>query len=533
MTRLRQNPIAVLVSAEMVSFVTLIFICQLVMQTGIAPGLADPDYQWHLKAGELIAATGALPTGDPFSWTFEGQPWVLHEWLFQLLLYGVYSLGGEPAVLFMTALVGGAALFVAARLADRFIQRPLASCLLTLFFCVILVSFMAPRPHLFSYLFFGVQLGLLWRARYETKQGGLFLLPVLMVVWVNLHGGYFVGLAFLFAFAASESLRLLLVERVAPTGPGGGYLARLWIVLLLTLAASGVNPYGFGHLLYPLTVMQMEAISTISEWATLNFSDLKNLSFVVAFMGFVALMVGRRDKPDLTEILLPLVTVAAGIASARNAPFAVVIMVAYAGRFIGDGALLPLASAFGLDRRSAESQGDSLNPRIERLLNGLIVVLLAGYAIGASNSAQYFSRIAAFRPTELTDFIKQQDLQGRMMNEYGLGGHLIRDLYPERKVFIDGRADLYGDSFVLANHRATKQGENWRRHLDDWQIDYAVVQKQDAIAKLLYEAGDFALVFDGKIYEIYVRRGDKNGAVIQRFETTRTDGTPGNQGVKE
>jgi hypothetical protein len=133
----------------------------------------------------------------------------------------------------------------------------------------------------------------------------------------------------------------------------------------------------------------------------------------------------------------------------------------------------------------------------------------------------------------LTNFIKQQDLQGRMMNEYGLGGHLIRDLYPERKVFIDGRADLYGDSFVLANHRATKQGENWRRHLDDWQIDYAVVQKQDAIAKLLYEAGDFALVFDGKIYEIYVRRGDKNGAVIQRFETTRTDGRPGNQGVKE
>ena len=160
--------------------------------------VADPDFWWHLRTGLLIVQTHAIPHTDPFSFTKVGSPWITHEWLSELLIYGLFRLGGYGLLIFFFSIIIAGA-FVLFTCAARPETRPYVAG-----FVLLLGASTAPtwgvRPQMISLFITCLFLYLLDRYRQEDRLKFLIPLPLITVVWVNLHAGYFMGIALIGIF---------------------------------------------------------------------------------------------------------------------------------------------------------------------------------------------------------------------------------------------------------------------------------------------------------------------------------------------
>ena len=171
---------------------------------------------WHLATGRYIVETGVIPQTDPFSYTAAGQPWVAHEWLAEIGMFLLYRSGGYLAMVVCFASLITLTYWLALRtLRTLGIGLPASVCI-TFWIAFMSMAGWHVRPQAFSYLFFSFFLYLLIRARSHNDRR-LWLLPLTMVVWVNLHGGYIMGLILVGLFITGEGINRLRESR----GKGG------------------------------------------------------------------------------------------------------------------------------------------------------------------------------------------------------------------------------------------------------------------------------------------------------------------------
>ncbi len=181
----------------------------------------DIDFWWHLRTGQLIAESGAVPRVDPFSFTAAGRPWVAHEWLWELGVFRLYRLGGYRAAVLLSAIIVTLAYAILYRLLRHLGANEIAAAALVLWAAFLGVPNLGARPREFTFLFFALFLDRLYRYR-TGESGQLWLLPLLMPLWANLHGGFVFGLGLLGLFALSETVAWLAGRGPAPR--------RLWAV---------------------------------------------------------------------------------------------------------------------------------------------------------------------------------------------------------------------------------------------------------------------------------------------------------------
>lgn len=484
--------------------------------------ITDPDYFWHLRTGQYLLEHGVLPAGDIFSYTYAGQPWVLHEWLFEVMLAGIHALIGEFGVKIMTTLLGTAVLVIAYATAKRILGKPYPAFFLTLAFFVPVALSISPRPQMLTFLFFALFLRILAGFKYCGENRSLWALPPLMALWVNFHGGYVAGLALLALFAACEWLVFL-----ASPGRDAAQRRRLqWLNLaaLAALLASLANPYFLGHWLYPFQVMGMEASRHyISEWLRPAFQALGYQVYLGLVFTFLVTAIYRKTRADITELAVPLFFVAAGFFTVRHIPLAVIAMIPFAAAHFSQQ---PLAQMIPAPWRLAGTtwyarwvgQGRDLGGK-EYLLNWfLLAVVMSGlllyYPIYHAKDAE---RINAVVPVKATEFIVQAGIKGRMFNTYHYGGYLIYRLYPAQKVFIDGRADVYGDAFMKEYIRIISGLIDWEKQFNNHRIDYVLIQRNEPLRQLLLAKGDFKLIYDDEVNSVLLKNRTQYAAIIAKY----------------
>jgi hypothetical protein len=407
------------------------------------------DLWWHVAAGRWMLANRSLPSVDPWSFTRAGQPWLHHEWLSDVVYalwadaFGLSSLAWwKWGVIVATVL----ALFAALRRAGA---SPAAAGLSAWTAAAVSAPFLDIRPHLYSLLGYALLLRLAWvRPR---PPGWMWALPVLFLVWANLHGGFFFGLLALSALLAPDLLWGSPRERRT------GLLAPL----LCALAALG-NPNGWHAFAYPLKYAADPGspFRSLREWhppwvpggieAPL-FWPAAALFLVAAAVWLARGGVARRDRVGAGAVLLGALTLAMALRSRRFIPL-----------FAVSQALL-LAPLLGLLLRRVAAWVPAVVPRwaAPAALCVLALLRLAPYPqSGAAFS--HMTHLDSF-PVDTLDFVETNGLRGKLFAYYNWGGYVHLRTQGALQVFIDGRADTVYDAETYLRYVAVLGAEpGWR-----------------------------------------------------------------------
>lgn len=490
--------------------------------------LSDPDYFWHLSAGQYIWEHKSLPSSDIFSYTFAGKPWVLHEWLFEIILYGVHSLTGDAGVKFFTAAFATATVLIAYTIAKRLLGKPYWAFFLALAFFYHIVPNTSPRPQLFTFLLFATYLRILVDFKYFNDLRRLWLMPVMMVVWVNSHGGYVAGLVLLVMFAACEWVVFLLQGNNDPLQKQR--MKKLTTIAALTIAATLINPYFVNHWIYPFTVMNMDASKNlITEWFSPNFHTVRWKFFLLLLFGALTAAIYSEKRPDFTELVLSVFFITAAFISIRHAPISVLFIL-----FLSSVTLrhVPFSRIFScikpdqllVQYRRFTGKGSDLG-KTEYLFNWILLAItliscMLYYPVFHSKDEEKMNKAV---PVKAVQFIENAGISGHGFNVYHYGGYLINRLYPEQLVFIDGRADLYGDKFIQDYLHMIEARAGWKDKFEQHQIDYAIITRKSALVELLQTSADFKLVYEDDVNAVLLKNDARFASVIARYARKSKD----------
>lgn len=498
----------------------LVFISMFMLLLTLLP-LTDFDYFWHLKTGEYIVKLGALPQGDIFSFTYLNQPWVLHEWLFEVVLYGMFVWLGPFGVKLLTTAFAMAALGITYLTLKRFSASPSIAFGLLLAACIPFSLGIAPRPQLVTYVFFASFLYALLHYKYFQATRHLFLLPLLMVIWVNAHGGYLVGIMLFGLFVVCEWANYLIFS--ARDSKKQHQLRQLTIAAATTTIASAINPEFFAHWLYPFQVAGMDVTRQISEWKSPGFQDWGTRSYLLLVLAFFISYTYMPRKPDLTELIIPTFFMLLGFAAIRHVPLATLALMPFIAIALARNNPAVACAAWHRTKlwqfyKKWIGGGKQVNHG-EHWLNwlSLFIIALGLTAYYPVYNARIENQINAILPVKAADFIKSTGINGRMFNSYNFGGYLIYRLYPEQKVFIDGRADMYGDDFVNEYVKIAKVQPGWEKAFDKYNIDYVIIGLNEPLTQLLRVRGDFRLVYADDHHAVLVRNEPRYAGIIAKY----------------
>jgi hypothetical protein len=454
----------------------------------------DPDLWWHLRTGEIIVADG-IPRYDVFSFTVPDHRWITHEWLSQVFMWLVYEGGGLAGLIVVFAVVIALSFWLVYR---RCAGRPYLAA-----FVVLLAAFAAAitwgaRPQMFNLLFFAAFLYLL-----EGVRGGaltrraLWWLPPLTALWANLHSGYLLGVVLLLVYVVGES-----VPRWQMAGWGLSRAAwrRLVMITPLALLAALLNPNGYHLWTYPFETLGSGAMqSYIQEWQPPDFHLVIFWPFAALLAAGVLAFIFSGRRPGLTDLLLFGGTAGAGLLSARHIPLFALAAAPVVCR--------ALAATLATTRlQSLVTPKPAVKPgRAMTVLNWLLLLLVAsaGLLWTLDRMAGNEAAITELYPVAAVDYLEAAGLgEARGYNAYEWGGYLIWRGLP---VFVDGRADVYGDAFLHSYRWVLDVTSRWGEPLDDYDVQYALLQRGTALATLLEESEAWVLTYDDALAVVYER----------------------------
>jgi hypothetical protein len=477
---------------------------------------ADTDTWWHLKSGELMWETGQVLRADPFSHTVNGQPWIDHGWLMQVLLWPVYRIAG----------LGGLALLLAALVTASFALvylqcegKPFLAALAALLAAISSSVIWAIRPQAASMLLAAVVAYLLASYKRTGNPRWLWALPLIVVLWVNCHGGFVIAFLLMGCYLVGETLNRVTAPSPPAPLPGrergeGVRIQPLVVATLVSIPAVLLNPNTVKMIPYAYQTVSIGALQDfIQEWAAPNFHNLQYQPFIWLLLLTMAAMGLSRRQADWTDLALVGLFGYMALLAVRNiALFALVappVLTRHAVAALDDLAMAnPRLSWLA-------ALTHTLSPphprRRQAMLNTL---LLAIVVIGAG--AKVFLGLAQLRdpavwgrglPLAASEYLREHPLPGKMFNTYNWGGYLIWSLYPDNPVFVDGRTDLYALNSQVLEDYATVHWirPGWEEVLDRYGIGYVITERTGLLDEMLATTPGWQAVYQDDLAVIYGR----------------------------
>lgn len=458
-----------------------------------ARNVTDPDVWWHLRTGQLMVQNHALFHTDPYSFTRFGQPWIDHEWLSQLLIFGVYKLAGWGG---LTVVFG--AVIAAAFMAVFFRSpgRPYIAGVITLLGAFASAPSWGVRPQMLTLLLTSVLLVILERS-YKSP-ALLWWTPALMLLWVNLHAGYALGIAIIALFLLGDALEVAFGVANSALKDHSARTLRFrtlaWVIVICA-AAVMLNPYGTAMYAYPLETLRSRAMqSYIGEWASPDFHQLRYLPTLAMILATLVLpsLSPRRLRPR--ELLLLSVATYAALRSVRHIPLYTLIAIPI---------LSAMVEAWLQERANAKADKTKPTPMTtaKATFNAL---LLAGFLVFLVVRVRFVTQHqteaeAKEFPAAAVSFIAAHRPPPPMLNHYNWGGYFIWKLYPDYRVYIDGRADLYGDAFM--NNLAAVyylKGNAWQSEFARWGIRTVALPPDAPLTTALRALPEWETIYSDK-----------------------------------
>ena len=481
----------------------------------------DTDTWWHLRSGEYILRTHSVPHHDVFSHTVAGKPWIDHGWLAQIFIYLLYAAFGYAGLgLALAAVVTLAFVFVFLQSEENLYLRAFITVLAAITSAVVWIT----RPQIVSFLLTAAFSYIL----YLYKRRGhnyLFLLPLLTVFWVNVHGAFITGFILLSCYVIGEVLNNLLRhkdDRVLSYGE----MASLIKVFLIALVVLVINPNTYHMYLYPFKTVGIGALRDyIQEWASPDFHQFHLHPFIWMVLLILAAVGLSRRRIDFTDLVLTSFFCYMSLWAGRNIALFALVTAPALMRY-GAEALRTLweaVRAYGIEQGILGQLGRKQiapGPWLTGLNWLILILMLSLCAIKVYQPLRPEVNLATeekYLPVEAVRFIRANHLPGPMFNSYNWGGYLIWHLYPDYPVFIDGRTDLYDDEFIREYVKVTLARPGWREVLDQYSVNFILIESDSILAAFLEEGDEWQRIYADDIASIFQRNTAQNAALISRY----------------
>jgi hypothetical protein len=460
---------------RLVPAITLLAIFTMALRVSVAS-----DTWWHLRAGEWMLEHRQILRADPFSLTRLGQPWIYPGWLAEIFMAGLFRWLGFAGLTLMTALSVLAAFGFLWRVAEG---QPLVKAFAFVLGAAVSGVYWSARPQILSFALTGAFLWALTRVRQEGRRW-IWLPPLLMALWVNLHGGFLIGLLLLGVELAAALLDRFGPRRLqAPTDDAPGAAGpTLAAAAALTALAVSLNPNGPIMLLYPWKTVSIGVLRDyIQEWQSPDFHTLEVQPFLWMLFLTLAVMALSPQRPRWRELLPVVLFGYMAFLAARNvALFGLLALPALTRH--ADAILLPWLPQSG---RPAGKRQRALNLALLGLA-GVAALVKAALPLSPSANEEAVGRQA---PVGAVDYLETHRPPGPLFNSYNWGSYLIWRLYPDYLSFVDGRTDLFDDEILQQYLALWRADAGWERAAARWGLRLALLEPQAPLSAALLRAG--------------------------------------------
>jgi len=472
----------------------------------------DYDIFYHLKFGEHFVNNKTFQLDHSmFSWTPADSSWRYGIWLGSSALYLAYHWFSAAGLYVIQWLIFIAIAFLYCRfikiLGDKFDMSDILS--LSLVYIALNLTAIYIKPELFTTLFFTIAVFIYFYTKH-TKKSLFLIYPVLLLLWVNTHGGYLTGLAFISIGLVGEAVNYFFIKK-------NELPPRLLLHLLIAVIASYIavlfNPYGIdyhiGIIKSLITEEYMGFASQVYAWVSMwkylfpkdDFAyRFVNTAWLLIFMilSFVGLSIyafAKKRYLDIAVILLNLFFFYEGMKAARVTIF------------------LPLLWMFSMIYIFKKSDFMSIKKSFAPISLIVFIVLFVYIfqisLITIEDRSWFGSNLVKYSPVKEVEYVKKYKLTGPIFNDYLVGGYLIWALYPDYKVFIDPRYGPYwkevGPDYFKFMQDITP--EHYKKFIEKYPFKLCILSIHEKnLIFFLLGTGDWRILFFDKVAVILIHQ---------------------------
>jgi hypothetical protein len=484
----------------------VLFIALFVGVIALGPRLMnmDGDLGRHLTIGGYILDSLTIPTQDIFSHTMSGLHLTPHEWLAQVVFALSYRLGGLDGVVLLCALVIAATFSLVFRQSLVRSKVILVSLGITILAAAAASVHWLARPHIFTLLFTVLWVGELEKWRRDASWRW-WSLPLIMLVWVNTHGAFIIGILIWLIYLGGSILSGKgYLFSMNPDGGQGNYdspkPARTWQLFLVGISVmlvTLINPAGWRVWATTFGFLQNQyLVSHTVEYQAPDFQNSSFWPFLVMICLSISLAALNKKKLSLIPLLLLISWTAFSLISARNiAVYAVIaapILAGMSALILRDNEVFTRFVAYDGRLRSMDKRlAGYFWPLVFNIVLGFVMV--SGSAQINDGTRNRFSENVF--PVEAVDWIEEYPASDPIFNYFPWGGYLLYRTWPEQLVFIDGQTDFYGESLTRQYEKVITLADGWLAVLDEYRVGRVIMPADSALVKELSMRDGWELVY--------------------------------------
>lgn len=437
----------------------------------------ESDYFWHIKAGEYMTNHGVL-TKDIFSYSALGKYWMSHEWLFEVVIYNLKRIFGNYNMIIYILISIGIIYYYLYKYNKDKMYKNLLFTFIWIILSSIFIFYIQCRPHLCSYIMLSISMYLIYTLIKNEKSNKIYFLPILTILWSNLHGGssnlgyllcFFVLIVGLFNFKYNkiEAKRLSKIQ-----------IKKLLIVGIVSIFCTMINPHGFKMMIYPYTnMLDSTMISSISEWAPTNINKITHIPLFILGIIILFILIFSKKKINFIDFAFFGLGIYLGLKAIRFWPYLYILSSYYIFDYVEDF--------------------EFKNIKYIILFIDVLIICLFIRSINKINIE--VNKEYLYLDEKFINILKREK-PTKLFNIYDTGGELIYHSIP---VFIDGRADLYSSNGILNKYlNINDTNKDYEELIKLYDFDYFIVESGSRLEKYILNIGVDKLYSNDK-YSLY------------------------------
>lgn len=491
-----------------VIFVCILFYISFAKNVGM---LHDGDTGYHIRAGEYILDTFTIPRIDPYSFITPPMQWTVHEWLAEIIMAVAHRLSGLSGVIVLYSVILAATFYVMVRsLKSAGISALPAAVATIAIFAASTLHWLA-RPHVFSFLIIVMWLHIL-NSYEERGRNQLYLLPLLMLFWVNLHGGYIIGFVFICIYLAGN---LLLIITDKEAWRNGGMKRAKWYgsILPFCMGTAILNPFGWKIFLFPFKlVFDKYQMDHTQEFLSPNFHEQPLFKGMLLLL--ILLLAFSKKRLTMIQIALLIFFTNMALYSVRYIPLFAIIVVPVMLHYmeLDFGERLPRVRAFFRKRLETVAGMDAMS---SGFFWPVAAILLVCFQLQGGGIAHGFD--PKIKAVDAVNFLKREPIPGRMFNNDEIGDLIIYGAHRQYKVFIDGRLDMYGTERIKEYKKVQSFSAGWEDVFKKYEISWVIFDTDSPLTRYLLARKEWRLIYSDKVASILVIDTPAYADLIARY----------------